>query len=109
MCIRDSSNRPRRGRRFIRGLGIFAGVICALLIIALIAVHTPPARRYVTEQVVALLAREQIEFSTDQLGYNVLNASVNLRNIRVRSTAWPDAVSYTHLRAHETPEHIVCR
>ena len=87
----DDSNRPRRGRRFIRGLGIFAGVICALLIIALIAVHTPPARRYVTEQVVALLAREQIEFSTDQLGYNVLNASVNLRNIRVRSTAWPDA------------------
>src|SRR5678815_5323850 len=21
----------------------------------------------------------------------------------------PDAVSYTHLRAHETPEHLVCR
>ena len=21
----------------------------------------------------------------------------------------PPAVSYTHLRAHETPEHIVCR
>src|SRR5674536_388188 len=23
--------------------------------------------------------------------------------------AGPDAVSYTHLRAHETPEHLVCR
>src|SRR5678816_2032177 len=23
--------------------------------------------------------------------------------------AKPDAVSYTHLRAHETPEHLVCR
>ena len=22
---------------------------------------------------------------------------------------WPDAVSYTHLRDHETPEHLVCR
>ena len=22
---------------------------------------------------------------------------------------YPDAVSYTHLRAHETPEHLVCR
>src|SRR5678815_4504988 len=24
-------------------------------------------------------------------------------------TAAPAAVSYTHLRAHETPEHLVCR
>src|SRR5678816_2396227 len=23
--------------------------------------------------------------------------------------AWTDTVSYTHLRAHETPEHLVCR
>ena len=22
---------------------------------------------------------------------------------------WDSAVSYTHLRAHETPEHLVCR
>src|SRR5678815_4060500 len=22
---------------------------------------------------------------------------------------WPGSVSYTHLRAHETPEHLVCR
>jgi outer membrane protein assembly factor BamA/autotransporter translocation and assembly factor TamB len=66
-------------------------LICALVIVALIALHTPPARRYVANQIVTLLAREQIEFSTDQLGYNVLNASVNLRNIRVRSTTWPDA------------------
>src|SRR5678816_4754020 len=22
---------------------------------------------------------------------------------------WPQSVSYTHLRAHETPEHLVCR
>jgi len=85
------SRSPRRRNRVFRGLGIFAAFVCALVIIALIAVHTPPARRYITEQVVALLAREQIEFSTDQLGYNVLNASVNLRNVRVRSTMWPDA------------------
>src|SRR5678815_3692096 len=25
------------------------------------------------------------------------------------SSANPNAVSYTHLRAHETPEHLVCR
>ena len=27
----------------------------------------------------------------------------------VKSTILVDAVSYTHLRAHETPEHLVCR
>src|SRR5678816_877612 len=27
----------------------------------------------------------------------------------VRDRAKIDAVSYTHLRAHETPEHLVCR
>ena len=86
-----SRERPRRRHRVFRTLGIFTAAICALVIVALIAVHTPPARRYVAEQVVALLSRVQIEFSTDQLGYNVLNASVNLRNVRVRSTTWPDA------------------
>src|SRR5674536_359161 len=25
------------------------------------------------------------------------------------TTPWPTSVSYTHLRAHETPEHLVCR
>ena len=87
----ETERRPTRKRRFFIGLGILATVICAIVIVALIAVHTPPARRYVADQVVALLAREQIEFSTNQLGYNVLNASVNLRDVRIRSTTWPDA------------------
>eukprot|EP00658_Telonema_sp_P-2_P037987 TRINITY_DN27313_c0_g1_i2.p1 TRINITY_DN27313_c0_g1~~TRINITY_DN27313_c0_g1_i2.p1 ORF type:complete len:100 (+),score=14.98 TRINITY_DN27313_c0_g1_i2:166-465(+) len=29
------------------------------------------------------------------------------RSLRARCS--PEAVSYTHLRAHETPEHLVCR
>src|SRR5678815_3725787 len=29
--------------------------------------------------------------------------------IMVPGTASPETVSYTHLRAHETPEHLVCR
>jgi outer membrane protein assembly complex protein YaeT len=94
---RDSAERTHvstRRRRTFRRLGIAGGIICAPIIVGLIAVHTPPARRYLTDQVVALLSREQIEFSTDQLGYNVLNASVNLRNVRVRSTTWPDAPAF---------------
>ena len=97
MDARDSAeptHASTRRRRTFRRLGIAGGIICAPIIVGLIAVHTPPARRYLIDQVVALLSREQIEFSTDQLGYNVLNASVNLRNVRVRSTTWPDAPAF---------------
>jgi outer membrane protein assembly complex protein YaeT len=90
---RQAEHSTRR-RRVFRRFGIAGAILCALLVIVLIAIHTPPARRYVVDQVVALLSREQIEFSTDQLGYNVLNASMNLRNVRLRSTAWPDAPTF---------------
>jgi outer membrane protein assembly factor BamA/autotransporter translocation and assembly factor TamB len=93
----DSAESPRlrsRRRRALFGLGVVGLALCALVIVALIAVHTPPARRFITGQIVALLAREQIEFSTDQLGFNALNASVNLRDVRIRSTAWPDAPTF---------------
>ena len=93
----DSAESPRprsRTRRTLLGLGVVGLTLCALLIVALIAVHTPPARRFITGEIVALLAREQIEFSTDQLSFNALNTSVNLRNVRIRSTAWPDAPTF---------------
>ncbi|HKE87500.1 MAG TPA: translocation/assembly module TamB domain-containing protein [Vicinamibacterales bacterium] len=83
-------NRPLRRRRFHR-LRVFGGVLCIVAVLTFVAVHTPPARRFATNQVIALLAREQIEFSTDQLGYNLLGASFNLRNVRIRSTTRPDA------------------
>jgi outer membrane protein insertion porin family len=90
----EHSYQPTPRRRILRALGIVGATICVLLIVALIAIHTPPARRFVAERVVALLSREQIEFSTDQLGFNVLNASINLRNVRIRSTTWPDAPAF---------------
>jgi len=62
-----------------------------IAVLTFVAVQTPPARRFAANQVIALLAREKIEFSTDELGYNLLGASFNLRNVRIRSTTWPDA------------------
>ena len=43
------------------------------------------------DRVAALLASQHIDFRADDLGYNLLNASVNLHNVRVRSTTWRDA------------------
>src|SRR5678815_945513 len=31
------------------------------------------------------------------------------KHFAVYGGTWPVPVSYTHLRAHETPEHLVCR
>src|SRR5689334_19229072 len=81
---------PVRRRRF-RRLRVLGGVLCLVAVLTFVAIHTPPARRFATQQVVNLLARERIEFSTDELGYNLLGASFNLRNVRIRSTTWPDA------------------
>jgi outer membrane protein assembly complex protein YaeT len=80
-----------RRRRGLHGFRLVAAIICLLAVLTFVAVQTPPARRFATDQIIALLAREQIEFNTDQLGYNLLGASFNLRNVRIRSTTWPDA------------------
>ena len=42
------------------------------------------------------------------LGRLATNVSNILRG-KHKPTYTPHAVSYTHLRAHETPEHLVCR
>ena len=41
-----------------------------------------------------LLARRQIDFEADQLGYNLLNASLDLRNVRLGSARLPGAPAF---------------
>ncbi|HZM59425.1 MAG TPA: translocation/assembly module TamB domain-containing protein [Vicinamibacterales bacterium] len=89
---------PSRRRRRFRRLRILGGIICLIAVLSFVAVHTPPVRRFATQQVVNLLARERIEFGTDELGYNLFGASINLRNVRIRSTEWPDAPVFATIR-----------
>ena len=37
------------------------------------------------------------------------DSGIRIVGVRLQNVVPPDAVSYTHLRAHETPEHLVCR
>ena len=39
----------------------------------------------------------------------VLGQKIHQRKTMSYTFPWLHTVSYTHLRAHETPEHIVCR
>src|SRR5688572_20958350 len=79
--------RPKSRRTWRAKLAIVVGVL-ALLVVAFVAfLHTPPARRFVLEQVTALLRQQNVSFSTDQLRYNLLDLSVHLRNLRIEPLA----------------------
>eukprot|EP00658_Telonema_sp_P-2_P028189 TRINITY_DN21647_c0_g1_i1.p1 TRINITY_DN21647_c0_g1~~TRINITY_DN21647_c0_g1_i1.p1 ORF type:complete len:110 (+),score=30.59 TRINITY_DN21647_c0_g1_i1:23-331(+) len=42
-------------------------------------------------------------------GFRDPRAALFWHIVRILRSCRPKAVSYTHLRAHETPEHLVCR
>jgi outer membrane protein assembly factor BamA/autotransporter translocation and assembly factor TamB len=65
--------------------------LCLVVVILFFTIHTRPVRRYAVNKVTALLAQKQIELQTDELSYNLLKASLDLRNVRVRSATFPDA------------------
>ena len=78
-------------RRTLRRLAVFVVVCCLVVVIVFFTIHTRPVRRYAVNKVAALLAQRQIGFQTDELGYNLLRTSIDLKNVRVRSTRLPDA------------------
>lgn len=83
----SSRRRHHRVRRYLAIFGIAVLVVIAALIALL---HTSPARQYATDQVTRLLQQQNIEFNTDRLSYNLLDLSLTLRNVRVRSQLAPD-------------------
>src|SRR5678815_2463151 len=46
---------------------------------------------------------------TGSLGLDIALGIGGLPRGRIVEIYGPESVSYTHLRAHETPEHLVCR
>ena len=81
----------RAYRRTLRRLTIAFVAFCLVVVILFFTIHTRPVRRYAVNKVTALLAQRHIDFQTDELNYNLLRASLDLKNIRVRSVDFPDA------------------
>src|SRR5262245_60871016 len=88
------TSRASRVRRVLAGLRIVASIVGLLIVRALIAVHTLPARRFVTDRVTAALTRQQILFSADSLRYNLFNASATVQNVRIGSATWRDGPAF---------------
>jgi hypothetical protein len=78
-----------------------AYALCLVLILALIAVHTPPVRRIVAGRVTAFFASRHIDVSVVDLRYNLPRASMTMRDVRVHPTAWRNAHALLTIgRAH---------
>jgi len=89
--LHRSGDVARAYRRTLRRLTSAFVALCLVAIILFFTIHTRPVRRYAVNKVMALLAEKHIEFQTDELNYNLLKASLDLKNIRVRSVDVPDA------------------
>ena len=76
-------------RPVTRLLAIACAGLGLLLVAAVAVIHTPLVRRYVLRQVTQLLASQQIAVETDELGYNLLDLSLSLRNVVVRAADPP--------------------
>ncbi len=72
-------------RRILATIGL---VILAVLVAALLLVHTPPARRFVLEKAEGALAGRGIDFHAQSLDYNLLELAVTLNDVTV-SAAQP--------------------
>jgi outer membrane protein assembly complex protein YaeT len=75
-----------RTRRVLRSLATIGGGSCLLAASLALGLQSGPARRFALDRVIAFLASRQIELQTDALHYNVFSLSIDLRNVRVRST-----------------------
>src|SRR5678815_1034414 len=67
--------------------------------------HTLQPTALVNEAYLRLIGQERVVWQNRAHFYGV--AAQMMRRILVDHARGP--VSYTHLRAHETPEHLVCR
>jgi outer membrane protein assembly complex protein YaeT len=98
-----SPSQPSLPHRVLVGLTWIACVIGLLIVVALIAIHTSPVRRFVGDRIAALLAGQHIDVNAREFDYNLFNASLRLGDVRIGSTAWrngPALVTIGH--AHIT-------
>ena len=72
-------------RRVLKWLGVICVGLAALAVALVAWLQAPAGRRLVLSRVTQLLAAQQIDFRADQLRYNLLDLSLDLRNVTIRS------------------------
>ena len=80
----------------VRLTAYILGGILGVLLLLLIAVHTPPARRFVLKQAVEILAKQGIAFDAKDVEYNLFSMSASLRDVNIQSKDAPDLPRLAH-------------
>ena len=88
---------PAKRRRVWRWLGLTLAAIVALAVLIVVALQTPPARRFVLGKVTSLLAAQDITFATEHFQYNLFDLSTELRQIRIHSPRLPGAPPFIEI------------
>lgn len=87
-----SSARRRRG---IRTIAVFGGGLCLLVVLALFALQSGPARRFAVTRLTAFLAEQHIDLQTDELRFSLFSLALDARNVRLRSSGAPELPPFT--------------
>jgi uncharacterized protein involved in outer membrane biogenesis len=80
----------------VRLLIWIAGVILGLIVLLLVAIHTPPARKYALKQAIQILGDQGVSFDASGIEYNLFNLTATLNDVTVRSKAAPDLPALAH-------------
>ena len=95
----ELSPRTRRARphRAAQWAGFVAAGLVVLVVVAILALQSAPARRFALDQARKILAQQGITFSTQDFRYNLLALSTDLRNVRIVSPRMPDGPPFLEL------------
>ena len=88
---------PVRKRRVLRTLARLGGAAFLFAGALLLALHSGPARRFALSRAVTFLAARHIELRANDLRYNLLSLSMDLRDLQLRSAASTDVPAFVRI------------
>jgi outer membrane protein assembly complex protein YaeT len=89
-------------RTVLKWMGAVSLGVVLLVVLAIGGLHTPPGRRFVLSQVTGALAQQNILLDASQLRFNLLDLSIDVRDVVIRSgrsAADPPFAVIPHLTA----------
>src|SRR5215831_5060585 len=86
-----------KGARLVRFVVIVVGFFIAALVLILLGLHTPPAKRYVLARVHQYLAAQNIDLRAGSLNYNLFTLSASIDRAVVRATQSPDSPPFAQV------------
>src|SRR5215467_15507623 len=86
-----------RRPRLVRFVVYCLGVCLASVVLILLGLQTPPAKRYVLARVQQYLATQNIDLRAGALNYNLFTLSASIDHAIVRATQFPDSPPFAQV------------